>query len=831
MKKSKEVKTIMYFADVEADMNNDRYIRPEYIAIALLTQEINVASMILLNHGIDIDKIYGELLNLYSNNTKIFGSKLNKVPSKEGRDVLLKTEMIALTNKAEELMAEHLLLGLLSCTNETQVIFNKNRVTYTLVVEALINEGKEGIIERYNKNNSNMFMDFNNEDMNHGLVEPKVGVRKVSKTPFLDEFGENISEMAENGKLQNVFGRDSEINRITQILCRKTKRNPIIVGEAGVGKSAIIEGLALQIKEKKAPKALLDKKIIGIDVVNLVSGTKYRGQFEQRMKGIIQELKNNPEIILFIDEIHTLVGAGGATGSLDAANVLKPALARGEIQLIGSTTFNEYKDTIEKDGALNRRLQKIVVEEPSVEDSKVILKNIRPYFEDFHNVIYSDEIIDACVDLSNRYIQDRFMPDKAIDLMDEAGSLAKISASSDDKEIIKLEEKIDNILNVVLKDLDGKKKIAIKNSQFEEASKIRDMEKKKLAQLNKLRSEIQEKSSDKKILVNIDTINSVLSTMSNIPVDKISLNEKDKILNIGDSFKTRVIGQENAIDRVSQIIIRNKSGIKDPSKPSVLMFLGPTGVGKTLLAKEIAETVYGGKNSLIRIDMSEFSEKFSVNNLIGAPQGYAGYGEGGKLTEAVRRKPYSVVLLDEIEKAHPEMFNIFLQILDEGRITDGNGRLIDFKNTMIIMTSNVGVKELNSAPKSLGFATSPTENKNKEEEIIKKALKKKFAPEFLNRIGETIIFNKLTFDNIKGIVGIELKKLNERVNSLGFKLNVKEDVVDYLAKTGFDPEYGARPLHRAIESKLMNLIGEAILREDKGKTLTLIISNDEIKIK
>lgn len=831
MKKSKEVKTVMYFADVEADINNDRFIRPEYIAIAILTQEINIASMILLNHGIDIDKIYGELLQLYHINTKIFGSKLNKVPSKEGRDVLLKSEMIALTNKADELRIEHLFLGLLSCNNPVQEIFKRNRVTLDLVMEALINEGKEEIIEKYNKNYNNMFMDFNNEDTNHGLVEPKVGLRKVSKTPFLDEFGENITEMAENGKLQNVFGRDSEINRITQILCRKTKRNPIIVGEAGVGKSAIVEGLALQIKEKKAPKVLHEKKLISIDVVNLVSGTKYRGQFEQRMKGIIQELKNNPDIILFIDEIHTLVGAGGATGSLDAANVLKPALAKGEIQVIGSTTFNEYKDSIEKDGALSRRLQKVVIEEPNLEQTKVILKSIRPFYEKFHNVIYSDEIIDECVELSNRYIQDKFMPDKAIDIMDEAGSFAKISITSNDKEIIKIEEKIEQILNVDLKELELKKKIAIKNSNFEEASKVRDLEEKKTKQLNKLKNDLNEKSLDKKIEVTPDIVNSVVSTMSGVPLDKISTNEKINILNVDQIFKSKVIGQENAINSVSKAIIRNKSGIKDPNKPTVFMFLGPTGVGKTLLAKEISEVVYGGKNSLIRIDMSEFSEKFAVNNLIGAPQGYVGHGDGGKLTEAVRRKPYSVVLLDEIEKAHPEMFNIFLQILDEGRVTDGNGRVIDFKNTMIIMTSNVGVKELSAAPTSLGFATNSQSTKNKEIEIIKKALKKKFSPEFLNRIGDTIIFNKLNFENIKEIVKLELKKIEDRVLSLGFKLKIKENVIEHLAKIGYDPEYGARPLHRVIETSLMNLIGENILREEKGKTFTLDLIKEEIIIK
>lgn len=830
MKKSKEVKSIMYFADVEADINNDQYIRPEYIAIAILTQEINLASMILLNYGIDIDKIYAELLKLYDNNTKIFSSKLNKIPSKEGRDVLLKSEMIALTNKADELRVEHLLMGLLSCSNETQEIFKRNRVTLELVIEALVNEGKDEIIEKYNKN-LNMFMDFNNEDLNHGLVEPKVGLRKVSKTPFLDEFGENISEMAENGKFMNVFGRDAEINRITQILCRKTKRNPIIVGETGVGKTAIIEGLALLIKDKKAPKVLHDKKIFSIDVVNLVSGTKYRGQFEQRMKGIIQELKNNPEIILFIDEIHTIIGAGGTTGSLDAANVLKPALARGEIQLIGSSTFNEYKDSIEKDSAFARRLQKVVVAEPSVEDTKLILKNIRPYFEKFHNVIYSDEVIDACVDLSNRYIQDKFMPDKAIDVMDEAGSYSKISESNTDKDIVKIQDKIENIINVDLFDLVQKKRIAIKNSDFEGASKIRDIEKKKNSQLDKLKNELHEKSSNHKIEVTIDSVNSVLSNMSNVPIDKISTHEKNNILNIGSVFNAKVIGQEKAIESVSKAIIRNKSGINDPNKPTVFMFLGPTGVGKTLLAKEIAETVYGGKNSLIRIDMSEFSEKFSINNLIGAPQGYAGYGEGGKLSEAIRRKPYSVVLFDEIEKAHPDIFNIFLQILDEGRLTDGNGRVVDFKNTMIIMTSNVGVKELSSAPSSLGFATSPTQISDKESEIIKKALKKKFSPEFLNRIGETIVFNKLNFDNIKEIVKLELNKLVNRVSDLGFKLKIKDSVIEHLAKTGYEPEYGARPLQRIIETKLMNLIGERILREPDNKTFVLDFVKEEIVIK
>lgn len=835
MKKSKEVKMILHIADVEADMNNDQNISPAYIAIAMLTSDENIVTTLLKMKGVNIDKLYEDIMKLYfekQNISLIIKKPTNRLPDRDCRDILLKTELIALATKNDEIKLEHLFFAMLACDNSLNTIFKEYNID-AKGISTLFSEINKMDIDKYQENTNLKHMDNEDyEDLNGGIIEPKVGIRKNSKTPALDEFGEDITAMAANGKIERIFGREDETSRMVQILTRKTKKNPVIVGEPGVGKSALVEALALMIVEKTAPKTLWDKKIISIDLSNIVAGTKYRGQFESRMKTIILELKNNPNVILFIDEIHTLVGAGASTGSLDASNILKPALAKGEIQVIGSTTLKEFKDHIEKDGALSRRLQKILLNEPSLVETKLILRKIKDSYQAYHNVTYSDEIIDACADLANRYIQDKFMPDKAIDILDEAGSATKNLLAETPKNILHIEQKIRKIVDEDLKALEVEKKQAIKSSDFEAASKIRDIETEVVATLNKLKDKLHIKKGEIKTEVTIDIVNKVVSTMSGVPVEKLTVKEANNILNIEKVLNKKVIGQANAINRVSKTIIRDKSGVKDPNKPSVFMFLGPTGVGKTLLAKEIAETVYGNSKSLIRIDMSEYGEKMAVNNLIGTSQGFVGYGDGGKLTEAVKQKPYSVVLLDEIEKAHPDTFNIFLQLFDEGRITDGNNRLIDFKNTTIIMTSNVGVKELNKGGSLLGFSTKPNDEAeiSKSEKIIKDALKKKFPPEFLNRIGETIIFEKLNQVDLKQIVKLEIGKLDARMNDLGFKVKFTPALINYLCEKGFDPEYGARPLQRVIETEVMVVLGERIIRNPENKEITITYDEKESSV-
>ena len=644
---------------------------------------------------------------------------------------------------------------------------------------------------------------------------------KKSTTPVLDSFGRDLTILANEGKLDPIIGRQKEIDRVSQILSRRKKNNPILIGEPGVGKTAVAEGLALKIMEKKVSRILFDKRIITLDLGTLVAGTKYRGQFEERMKSIMDEVQKNDNIILFIDEIHTMVGAGGTSGSLDAANILKPSLARGEMQCIGATTLDEYRQHIEKDGALARRFQKVVVDPTSPEDTMTILENIKDKYESHHNVTYSDEALAACVKLTERYITDRNLPDKAIDALDETGSRVHIANIIVPKAITDTEDKISKI--------GIEKKKAIQSQKYEEAADLRDFEKELDSKLEKEKEKWEESLKKNRKLVSEREVSEVVSMMCGVPVDRVSEDEGSKLVDLDKTIKNKVVGQDEAVQKVVKAIKRNRSGLKDPNTPiGTFIFLGDTGVGKTQLAKILAENMFEGKDSLIRIDMSEYMEKFSVSRLIGAPPGYVGHDEGGQLTEKVRNNPYSIILLDEIEKAHPDVFNLLLQVLDEGTLTDSLGRKINFKNTIVIMTSNIGSRQLSEFGTGVGFATGSSKTKEEENSkgVIQSALKKAFAPEFLNRVDDVIMFRKLDKKDISEIIDIELEKLSERVEGLGFKMKFNKKVRNYIVEKGFSKEYGARPLKRSVQKFVEDPLADGILsrviEENKGVTLDYI---------
>lgn len=626
-----------------------------------------------------------------------------------------------------------------------------------------------------------------------------------SDTPVLDSFGYDLTKAAHENKLDPVVGRDKEIERLAQILGRRKKNNPVIIGEPGVGKSAIAEGLALRIAQRKVSRVLLNKRIISLDIGSIVAGTKYRGQFEERMKAILNEMGKNPDIILFIDELHTLVGAGGASGSLDAANMLKPALARGEIQCIGATTLDEYREFIEKDGALERRFQKVMVDPTDFDETLNILMNIKERYEKHHNVKYTEEAIIACIRLSQRYITDRCLPDKAIDAMDETGSRVHLKHLKVPETLIDIENELEPIRT--------EKRLAISNNQFEKAAELRDLEKQKMEQLQKAQELWKEEQNLNPQIVDANDVAEVLSMITSVPIYKLAETEGDRLVKMGDAIRSKVIGQDEAVDKVVRAIQRNRAGLKDPNKPiGSFIFLGPTGVGKTQLAKKLTEYLFDSVDNLIRIDMSEYMEKFALSRLIGAPPGYVGYEEGGQLSEKVRRKPYSVILLDEIEKAHPDIFNLLLQVLDEGRLTDSNGRHIDFRNTLLIMTSNIGSRELKEFGSGLGFSNVSKRNINDNtRNVIEKALKKAFTPEFLNRIDDQILFNTLTKDDICKIIDIELNDLYKRIENAGYRVMIDDDAKQFVAEEGYDPQYGARPLKRAIQKFIEDPLAEAII--------------------
>ncbi len=650
--------------------------------------------------------------------------------------------------------------------------------------------------------------------------------RKGTSTPVLDSFGFDFTKAARGGELDPVVGRDKEIERVAQILGRRKKNNPILIGEPGVGKSAIAEGLANKIANKEVPYSLAGKRIISLDIGSIVAGTKYRGQFEERMKAILNELKKNDDVILFIDEIHTLVGAGGAAGSLDAANMLKPALARGEIQCIGATTLDEFREVIEKDGALERRFQKVIVEPTDFAQTLNILQHIKQRYESHHNVIFTDEALKSCIQLTQRYISDRCLPDKAVDVMDEAGSRAHIKNMKVPKSVVSIED----ALSVLLKE----KNEAVASKNFKQAALLRDVIKDKQQELAVAKDKWMARQDKNPVIVTKEDIEAVLSMTTRIPLQKLAESESHKLMKMSKVLKESIIGQDEAIDKVTRAILRNRAGLKDPNKPiGSFLFLGPTGVGKTQLAKVLAKMLFDTEDALIRIDMSEFMEKFSVSRLIGAPPGYVGYNEGGELSEKVRRKPYSVVLLDEIEKAHPDIYNLLLQVLDEGRITDSIGRFIDFKNTILILTSNVGTRELKDNGPGVGYATATKRDvATKNREIVDKAIKEKFSPEFLNRLDEQIHFNQLTKEDLEKIIDIELKGLYKRIEAIGYKARITPAAKKFVANTAYDPQYGARPLKRAIQKLIEDPLSEAIIskRFNEGHTITLGLKNKEIVV-
>jgi ATP-dependent Clp protease ATP-binding subunit ClpC len=741
--------------------------------------------------------------------------------------VLKVTFLEAKLMKNEEIYPEHLMLALLKHPDTTATrLLNEFDVDYESFKKEL-----EYVRSEQDLTHPNLFSQASSsegsgeyeEEEDRGYRSGQKGQQK-SRTPVLDNFGRDITKLAEENKLDPIIGRESEIERVSQILSRRKKNNPILIGEPGVGKTAIVEGLALRIMQKKVSRTLFNKRIVMLDLAALVAGTKYRGQFEERIKAIMNELEKSRDVILFIDEIHTIVGAGGATGSLDASNIFKPALARGELQCIGASTLDEYRQYIEKDGALDRRFQKVMVDPPSQEDTIHILQNIQSKYEEFHNVTYSPEAVKACVRLSDRYITDRFLPDKAIDVLDEVGARVHLKNIVVPKHIEELEKKIE--------ELKEQKNQAVKNQQYEDAANLRDQESKLVRQLEFSKVEWEEESKTKRFPVEEDDIAEVVAMMTGIPVRKVGQSESKKLVSMADDLKLMVIGQDDAIIKIAKAIQRNRVGLKDPRKPiGSFIFLGPTGVGKTELARSLARYLFDSDDSLIRIDMSEYMEKFTVSRLIGAPPGYVGYEEGGQLTEKVRRKPYSVILLDEIEKAHPDVFNILLQVLDDGQLTDGLGRKVDFKNTIIIMTSNIGARQLKDFGQGVGFQTKARVEaaEDNSRSVIQTALKRTFSPEFLNRIDDVMVFNSLGREEIFKIIDNALGGLTKRLNSLKFTLSLSDEAKDFVAEKGYDPQFGARPLHRAIQKYVEDPLAEFILAESPAEGSQLVATMNEAK--
>ena len=808
---SSRVKDVIAYSKEEALRLGHNFIGTEHLMLGIIRDGGGKAVSILKSIEIDLDDLRKkvEILNpAVIDNKEDFKNKQNLHLTRQAERALKTTFLEAKLFQSDLINTVHLLLCILRNENDpTTKLLSKLNVNYDNIKEQfkLSMTGDDDFVETSSTfSEKDEYSEEDKEDPFASSTETKVS--KKSKTPVLDNFGRDITDMAINDKLDPVVGREKEIERVSQILSRRKKNNPLLIGEPGVGKSAIAEGLALRIIQKKVSRILYNKRVVTLDLASLVAGTKYRGQFEERMKAVMNELQKNNDIILFIDEIHTIVGAGGATGSLDASNMFKPALSRGEIQCIGATTLDEYRQHIEKDGALERRFQKIIVEQTTQDETLEILKNIKGKYENHHNVNYTDEALKSCVELTYRYVSDRFLPDKAIDALDEAGSRVHINNMTVPKEIVDLEEKLQNVRL--------EKNTVVKKQKYEEAAKLRDDEKKVEKELLEAQNKWKEDSKNNRITVNEENIADVVSMMTNIPVNKIIKSEKNKLSLLSNKISEKLIGQKNAIEKIVKAIQRNRSGLKAPDRPiGSFIFLGQTGVGKTQLAKILASEIFESDQSLIRIDMSEFMEKFAVSRLIGAPPGYVGYEEGGQLSEKVRRRPYSVILLDEVEKAHPDIFNMLLQVLDDGYLTDSLGRKINFQNTIIIMTSNLGARQLKDFGTGVGFETkSKKEQTNDiEKSIIQKELKKTFTPEFLNRIDEVIIFNNLEKKDIRQIVDIELAKVIKRVNNIGYKLEVTSNAKDFLTEKGYDKKYGARPLNRAIQKYIEDLIAENVV--------------------
>ncbi|WP_396195547.1 ATP-dependent Clp protease ATP-binding subunit [Flavobacterium sp.] len=819
---SPRVKDVITYSKEEALRLGHDFIGTEHLMLGILRDGNGKAITILNNLSVDLDHLRKkvEILSPANPNVEISNEKKNLHLTRQAERALKTTFLEAKVFQSSSISTAHLLLCILRNENDpTTKLLHRLKIDYNVVKEQYLNmtPNEEDFNDNLPRNESYNDDSGQDDSLKEGSFNnPANKTNKKSKTPVLDNFGRDLTELAEEGKLDPVVGREKEIERVSQILSRRKKNNPLLIGEPGVGKSAIAEGLALRIIQKKVSRILFNKRVVTLDLASLVAGTKYRGQFEERMKAVMNELEKNDDIILFIDEIHTIVGAGGATGSLDASNMFKPALARGEIQCIGATTLDEYRQYIEKDGALERRFQKVIVEPTSVEETITILNNIKNKYEDHHNVIYTDEAIEACVKLTNRYMSERFLPDKAIDALDEAGSRVHITNIDVPKQILDLERQLEEVREL--------KNSVVKKQKYEEAAKLRDDEKRLEKDLAIAQEQWEEDSKSNRIRVTEDNVADVVSMMTGIPVNRIAQTESNKLAHLPDLIKGKVIGQDEAVTKIARSIQRNRAGLKDPNRPiGSFIFLGSTGVGKTQLAKVLAKELFDSEDALIRIDMSEYMEKFAISRLIGAPPGYVGYEEGGQLTEKVRRKPYCVVLLDEIEKAHPDVFNMMLQVLDDGYLTDSLGRKIDFKNTIIIMTSNVGARQLKDFGQGVGFGTSAKVAQADEhsKSVIENALKKTFAPEFLNRIDDVIVFNPLEKHDIDLIIEIELKKLYARVEELGYKLNLSDTAKAFIADKGFDKQFGARPLKRAIQKYVEDALAEEIITSK-------IASGDEI---
>ncbi|MDX9947238.1 MAG: ATP-dependent Clp protease ATP-binding subunit [Bacteroidales bacterium] len=827
---SQRVKDILGYSKEEAIRLGNSHISPEHLFLGILRDGEGVAVEILLNQGIDLLVLKGSLEKSIKIESPISVADTEIIPLLRSTERILKLVYLeAKSLKSPVIDSEHLLLAILKDENALVTRFLTELDVDYQAVRRAVEAGLPSAKADFPREEDDEGQSFGGGGTGRG--QPSSSSSKPSSdTPVLDNFGIDLTKAAEEGKLDPVVGREREIERLAQILSRRKKNNPVLIGEPGVGKSAIAEGLALRIIKKNVSRVLFNKRVVALDLASIVAGTKYRGQFEERMKAILNELSKNDNIILFIDEIHTIVGAGGATGSLDAANMLKPALARGEIQCIGATTLDEYRQHIEKDGALERRFQKVMVEPTSIEETIHILHNIKERYEEHHNVMYTDDAIDACVKLTNRYISDRHLPDKAIDALDESGSRVHISNIVVPEKILSLEKQFE--------DTKKEKMMAVKNQNFEKAASFRDKEKDLLDMIDQ-----EKKKWEKELAINRETVDAekvaeVVAMMTGVPVQRIAQTEGTRLLKMADELSGSVIGQTEAINKVVKSIQRNRAGLKDPNKPiGTFIFLGPTGVGKTQLAKVLAKFLFDTTDNLIRVDMSEYMEKFSVSRLVGAPPGYVGYEEGGQLTEKVRRKPYSVVLLDEIEKAHPDVFHILLQVLDEGQLTDSLGRRVDFRNTIVILTSNIGTRQLAEFGHGIGFDTSAKKATRDEhaKSILQKALQKTFAPEFLNRIDDVIMFNSLGKEEINKIIDLELKGLYDRVKSLGYQLKIANAARDYIAERGFDANYGARPLKRAIQKYLEDPMAEVLIKAElkEGDIINVGFNSvkSEIKIK
>jgi ATP-dependent Clp protease ATP-binding subunit ClpC len=817
---SPRVKDVINFSREEALRLGNDYIGVEHLLLGLIREGEGLGIRVLKEFNLDLDQIRQQIESYLTTSASVSSKELTNIPLvKQAEKVLKITYLEAKLFKSPVIGTEHLLLSILKDENNVACrTLNKYGIIYDNVKDEI-----EAMLEEDNPRAEFPGSGDGGDAGFAGGNPQSGGGRKPSdsksKTPVLDNFGRDLTKLAEADRLDPIVGREKEIERVSQILSRRKKNNPILIGEPGVGKSAIAEGLALRIVQRKVSRVLFNKRIVSLDLASLVAGTKYRGQFEERMKAVMAEIEKNPDIILFIDEIHTIIGAGGASGSLDASNMFKPALARGELQAIGATTLDEYRQYIEKDGALERRFQKVLVEPTTVEETEQILENIKERYEDHHGVKYTEEAIEACVSLTNRYISDRHLPDKAIDALDEVGSRVHLTNINVPKIILEIESQIEEVKE--------QKNDVIKAQQYEKAAEFRDKEKRLQDKLEEEKIKWEEDTKTHRVTVTAEHVADVVAMMTGIPVQRIAEKESGKLAKMYEEIRAQVIGQDEAVSKVVKAIQRNRAGLKDPNKPiGSFFFLGPTGVGKTQLAKVLARNMFDTEDSLIRIDMSEYMEKFSISRLVGAPPGYVGYEEGGQLTEKVRRKPYSIILLDEIEKAHPDVFNLLLQALDDGHMTDGLGRKIDFKNTILIMTSNIGARQLQDFGTGVGFGTAArmASTDDDQKSVIQNALRKAFSPEFLNRVDDMILFKTLDRDSIYKIIDLELAHLYKRINDLGYEISLKKDAKDFIVDKGYDSKYGARPLKRAIQKYVEDPLAEQIINSEISQGDKIVLS-------